>query len=285
MTCNDWVAYIYATRLCLRHGLLLFLRPSACLLLQPLLPFLQLCPQSNAQPPSEFELDKALEGLGLTQVSGCMVLLTMYCSARTAGRAIPAAHVCLQVMHALIRPASITLNTRSMYSFCNMSSTRHDPMLMPAWLQDQFIDFCILCGCDYAGTIKGIGPAKALKAIQVGEGNCAGGDQVVVVVMELGCLLHPACACMLFMSGWRPFDAAAVRTSVCCAGAMLSGPISHGVASTEARVVSFSLSMHACMHIDIRLRPRWCHTVATPAASLAPVSVEARLHRGLPAHP
>eukprot|EP00197_Chlamydomonas_leiostraca_P009294 CAMPEP_0202882264 /NCGR_PEP_ID=MMETSP1391-20130828/37732_1 /ASSEMBLY_ACC=CAM_ASM_000867 /TAXON_ID=1034604 /ORGANISM="Chlamydomonas leiostraca, Strain SAG 11-49" /LENGTH=358 /DNA_ID=CAMNT_0049565087 /DNA_START=98 /DNA_END=1170 /DNA_ORIENTATION=- len=30
----------------------------------------------------------------------------------------------------------------------------------------QFIDFCILCGCDYAGTIRGIGPVRALKLIQ-----------------------------------------------------------------------------------------------------------------------
>ena len=26
---------------------------------------------------------------------------------------------------------------------------------------DQFVDMCILCGCDYAGTIRGIGPGKA----------------------------------------------------------------------------------------------------------------------------
>jgi len=32
--------------------------------------------------------------------------------------------------------------------------------------QEQFIDLCILCGCDYADSIKGIGPVKALKLIQ-----------------------------------------------------------------------------------------------------------------------
>lgn len=31
---------------------------------------------------------------------------------------------------------------------------------------DQFIDFCILCGCDYCETIKGIGPKTALKLIR-----------------------------------------------------------------------------------------------------------------------
>mmetsp|Transcript_21747 Transcript_21747/g.42774 ORF Transcript_21747/g.42774 Transcript_21747/m.42774 type:complete len:404 (+) Transcript_21747:169-1380(+) len=31
---------------------------------------------------------------------------------------------------------------------------------------DQFIDLCILCGCDYCSNIKGIGPKKALKYIR-----------------------------------------------------------------------------------------------------------------------
>merc|ERR550537_1587036 len=30
---------------------------------------------------------------------------------------------------------------------------------------DQFIDFCILCGCDYCDTIKGVGPSTAIKQI------------------------------------------------------------------------------------------------------------------------
>lgn len=39
---------------------------------------------------------------------------------------------------------------------------------------NQFVDFCILCGCDYAGTIRGIGPIRALQLIQVlaWEGGC-----------------------------------------------------------------------------------------------------------------
>ncbi len=31
---------------------------------------------------------------------------------------------------------------------------------------DQFVDLCILCGCDYCGTIAGIGPKTALKLIK-----------------------------------------------------------------------------------------------------------------------
>ena len=31
---------------------------------------------------------------------------------------------------------------------------------------DQFIDMCILCGCDYASKIEGIGPVKAFKYIK-----------------------------------------------------------------------------------------------------------------------
>lgn len=32
-------------------------------------------------------------------------------------------------------------------------------------MQEQFIDICILCGCDYCGTIRGIGPKRALQLI------------------------------------------------------------------------------------------------------------------------
>ena len=31
---------------------------------------------------------------------------------------------------------------------------------------DEFIDFCILCGCDYTKTIEGMGPSTALKFIR-----------------------------------------------------------------------------------------------------------------------
>lgn len=31
---------------------------------------------------------------------------------------------------------------------------------------DEFIDLCILCGCDYASKIEGIGPVKAYKFIK-----------------------------------------------------------------------------------------------------------------------
>ena len=31
---------------------------------------------------------------------------------------------------------------------------------------DQFIDLCILCGCDYCDSIKGIGPTTALKLVR-----------------------------------------------------------------------------------------------------------------------
>ena len=31
---------------------------------------------------------------------------------------------------------------------------------------EAFVDFCILCGCDYCGTIKGVGPATAFKLLK-----------------------------------------------------------------------------------------------------------------------
>lgn len=37
---------------------------------------------------------------------------------------------------------------------------------------DKFVDLCVLCGCDYTGSIKGIGPKKALNLIrQVRDGG------------------------------------------------------------------------------------------------------------------
>lgn len=31
---------------------------------------------------------------------------------------------------------------------------------------DQFVDMCIMCGCDYVNNIRGIGPVRALQLIQ-----------------------------------------------------------------------------------------------------------------------
>ena len=31
---------------------------------------------------------------------------------------------------------------------------------------DEFIDLCIMCGCDYTHTIGGIGPVRAFKMIE-----------------------------------------------------------------------------------------------------------------------
>jgi len=35
-----------------------------------------------------------------------------------------------------------------------------------ALTMDQFIDLCILCGCDYVNSIKGLGPTTVLKLIR-----------------------------------------------------------------------------------------------------------------------
>jgi len=31
--------------------------------------------------------------------------------------------------------------------------------------EDEFIDLCILCGCDYLGRVEGVGPVNAFKLI------------------------------------------------------------------------------------------------------------------------
>ncbi len=46
---------------------------------------------------------------------------------------------------------------------------------------EQFVDLCIMCGCDYASTIPGIGPVRALKGIRE-HGNI---DGVLAAVMPM----------------------------------------------------------------------------------------------------
>ena len=38
--------------------------------------------------------------------------------------------------------------------------------MMKLLMQDQFIDMSILCGCDYCGTIRGIGAKTAYKLVK-----------------------------------------------------------------------------------------------------------------------
>jgi flap endonuclease-1 len=46
-------------------------------------------------------------------------------------------------------------------------SIEHATVLAETGLtQEQFVDFCILCGCDYCDTIRGIGPTHAFQLIQ-----------------------------------------------------------------------------------------------------------------------
>lgn len=54
--------------------------------------------------------------------------------------------------------------------------------------QEQFIDLCIMCGCDYASNIRGIGPVRALEFIRkhgclekVGRGGRAAAGRVLRV--------------------------------------------------------------------------------------------------------
>lgn len=37
---------------------------------------------------------------------------------------------------------------------------------------DQFVDLCILCGCDYLGTIKGVPPGEHVSHSGVASCNC-----------------------------------------------------------------------------------------------------------------
>ena len=70
---------------------------------------------------------------------------------------------------------ALTFGTPILVRHLNVSESRKLPILeidlekVLAGMElthDQFVDLCILCGCDYSDSIKGIGPVKALKMIQ-----------------------------------------------------------------------------------------------------------------------
>ena len=45
---------------------------------------------------------------------------------------------------------------------------------------DEFVDLCILCGCDYTNTIRGIGPTKAFNYIS----KCKNLEKVIEVIQD-----------------------------------------------------------------------------------------------------
>lgn len=71
---------------------------------------------------------------------------------------------------------------------CGVWATTRPPLCAAALeglglTDDQFIDMCILCGCDYCPSIKGIGPKTALSLLQ------KHGDMEAVVKVLLHWLL------------------------------------------------------------------------------------------------
>jgi len=70
---------------------------------------------------------------------------------------------------------ALTFGTPFLIRHLNVSEARKQPIVevnLERALEglkldmSQFVDLCILCGCDYTDSIKGIGPIKALKLIQ-----------------------------------------------------------------------------------------------------------------------
>ena len=55
--------------------------------------------------------------------------------------------------------------TRALTGLPPNPSLRPTPQGMSVSM-DQFIDVCIMCGCDYVNNIRGIGPVRALQMIQ-----------------------------------------------------------------------------------------------------------------------
>jgi flap endonuclease-1 len=58
--------------------------------------------------------------------------------------------------------SSVIFAKGNTYTLCTLNRILNDLNLT----QNEFIDLCILCGCDYTGTIPKVGPATALKYIK-----------------------------------------------------------------------------------------------------------------------
>ena len=70
---------------------------------------------------------------------------------------------------------TLTFDSPKLVRRLSVSEARQQPILqfdlaeaLTTWgiTRSQFVDLCILCGCDYTSTIRGIGPKKALTGIQ-----------------------------------------------------------------------------------------------------------------------
>jgi flap endonuclease-1 len=57
---------------------------------------------------------------------------------------------------------SVIFAKANVYTICNLNVVLNGLDLT----QNEFVDLCILCGCDYTGTIPKVGPATALKYIK-----------------------------------------------------------------------------------------------------------------------
>lgn len=60
---------------------------------------------------------------------------------------------------------------------------------------EQFIDLCIMCGCDYASNIRGIGAVRALSLIKQ-HGSI---EAVIKVGRAVACLQAATCTCSVHM--------------------------------------------------------------------------------------
>jgi XPG I-region len=119
----------------------------------------------------EFDVATMREGMQLTQVSNFNAMCRRHIPASLEWLVcITASSLCrlaCQACHRQHKPQHCVGSVGgSSSSRSHSESVWMDQSLMPCIpIQDQFIDVCILCGCDYCGTIRGIGPKRALQLI------------------------------------------------------------------------------------------------------------------------
>ena len=104
---------------------------------------------------TQIDLRVVLQGLGVTQTEVCNYFLSS-CRSKTPG-SLP-----------------LTLGLRAPVCVCAWAYRARAVAVAVCFECCKFIDLCILCGCDYTASIRGIGPHRALKWIQEHRSIAAG---------------------------------------------------------------------------------------------------------------
>ena len=124
--------------------------------------------------------------------------------------------------------------------------------------RETFVDFCILCGCDYTGTIRGVGPMTAFKLLKQ-----HGSIEAVAATLD-SCKLPPAESWQVSAS-LAPLRLSRASAPLCAASPPLHLSASPPLHLSAAAPPRLSAPLH-------RLHPRRLCTPSSPHRLITPCS-------------